>query len=296
MIVCVAAKPSIDKLFEVDRVVRGAIHRPSGYLQVAGGKGLNAARAAVTLGADVRAVTLLSGHAGRWIAEELEREGIETEIVWTPGESRASLSVADRETAGMTEFYEDGTPIDAAAWASFATAVEATAAGASWLTMSGALPPGAPPDGYASLRCECQVAADTVAERPDRVALVKVNAAEAAILTGLDTSDADGAVAAARALAETGAAAVTRGPLGAVLVAGEEACMGHIDATGAYPVGSGDSFLAGMVTARDQGAEWQSALALALGAAAANAEVPGAGRFARSEAERLAARAVISSA
>ena len=67
----------------------------------------------------MRAVTLLSGHAGRWIAEELEREGIETEIVWTPGESRASLSVADRETAGMTEFYEDGTPIDAAALGEF---------------------------------------------------------------------------------------------------------------------------------------------------------------------------------
>ncbi len=288
-----AAKPSIDKLFEVDRVVPGAIHRPSGYLQVAGGKGLNAARAAVTLGAEVRAVTLLSGHAGRWIAEELEREGIASEIIWTPGESRASLSVADRATAGLTEFYEDGTPIDADAWRRFAAAVKAASVGATWLTISGALPPGAPPDGYASLRCGCQVAADTVAERPDRVTLVKVNAPEAAILTGLDTSDGDGAVAAARALAETGAAAVTRGPPGAVLVAGGDAFAGHIEATGPYPVGSGDSFLAGMVTARDQGADWRAALALALGAAAANAETPGAARFERSEAERLAGRAVI---
>jgi 1-phosphofructokinase family hexose kinase len=293
VIVCAAAKPSIDKLFEVDRIVPGAIHRPSGYLQVAGGKGLNAARAAATLGAEVRAVTLLAGHAGRWIAEELEREGIASEIVWTPGESRASLSVADRETEGMTEFYEDGTPVDKDGWRRFVAAVEAASVDAGWLTISGALPPGAPAGGYAQLRCACQIAADTVAERPDHAALVKVNAAEAAILTGLDTSDVDGAVSAARALAEDGAAAVTRGPLGAVLVVGGEAFSGHIDATGPYPVGSGDSFLGGMVTARERGADWHAALALALGAAAANAEIPGAGRFERSEAERLAGRAVI---
>ena len=56
MIVCVAANPSVDKLFQVELVVPGGIHRPSGYVQVAGGKGLNAARAAATLGADVLAV------------------------------------------------------------------------------------------------------------------------------------------------------------------------------------------------------------------------------------------------
>ncbi len=71
VIVCVAANPSVDKLFQVERVVPGGIHRPSGYVQVAGGKGLNAARAAATLGADVQAIALLAGHAGRWIAEQL---------------------------------------------------------------------------------------------------------------------------------------------------------------------------------------------------------------------------------
>ena len=48
-----------------------------------------------------------------------------------------------------------------------------------------------------------------------------------------------------------------------------------------------------MVTARDRGAGWHEALALALGAAAANAEVPGAGRFERAAAERLTQRVVI---
>ena len=44
------------------------------------------------------------------------------------------------------------------------------------------------------------------------------------------------------------------------------------------------------------GAGWDDALRVALGAAAANAAVPGAARFARAEAERLAERAVVSAA
>ena len=76
MIVCLAANPSIDKLFEIDRLVKGDIHRPLGLVQAAGGKGLNAARAAHALGADVIAVALLRGHAGKWLEEQLSAEGV----------------------------------------------------------------------------------------------------------------------------------------------------------------------------------------------------------------------------
>ena len=62
MIVCLVANPSIDKLFEVERLVRGDIHRPLGFEQTAGGKGLNVARAVSALGGDVRAVALFRGH------------------------------------------------------------------------------------------------------------------------------------------------------------------------------------------------------------------------------------------
>ena len=35
MIVCLAANPSIDKLFEVDRLIKGDIHRPLGLVATA---------------------------------------------------------------------------------------------------------------------------------------------------------------------------------------------------------------------------------------------------------------------
>jgi fructose-1-phosphate kinase PfkB-like protein len=94
MIACVAPNPSIDRHFACARVVPGAIHRPDALVLRPGGKGLNVARAALALGGDVRAVALLAGHAGRWVAEALEAEGLDADVVWAEGETRSSLSVA----------------------------------------------------------------------------------------------------------------------------------------------------------------------------------------------------------
>jgi 1-phosphofructokinase family hexose kinase len=298
VIVCAAANPSIDRLFEVEQLRPGEVHRPALHAQVAGGKGLNAARAAAALGGDVRVVAILAGHAGRWLEHELGREGIPVESIWVDGESRSSLSVADQAGAGLTEFYEDGVAITADAWRRFAAHTSALSRSAAWVTISGSLPPGAPAEGYARLDLDCAVAADTVEARPASADLVKVNAPEAARLTGLQTGTTEGALAAARALrGGDGTGAVTRGPAGAVLVTADGAALtGTLDAPGRYPVGSGDSFLAGLVVGRAAGAGWDDALRLALGAAAANAAVPGAARFARADAERLAELAVVSRA
>jgi 1-phosphofructokinase family hexose kinase len=289
VILCVAANPSIDRLFAVDRFVPGAIHRPAEFVQVAGGKGLNVARAAARLGGDVRAAALLGGHAGRWIAEQLAAEGVALEAAWARAETRSSLSVAGARE-GLTEFYEHGFPVSAEEWAGFAALVAGLAGEASWMTLSGSLPPGAPGDGYVGLVPLTRTALDSraqgIAAGP---AVVKLNEAEAGAGT-------DGALAAARALRDRsgGAAIVTRGRAGAVLVTPEgEAMAGRLDADGAYPVGSGDAFLAGLVVALDRGAGWADALRAALGAGAANAALPGAGRLDRGEAERLADRASI---
>jgi 1-phosphofructokinase family hexose kinase len=292
VILCVAANPSIDRLFEVDRFAPGAIHRPLQFVQVAGGKGLNAARAAAQLGGAVRAAALLGGHAGRWIAEQLAAEGVELHAAWARVETRSSLSVAGAPE-GLTEFYEDGFPVSAGEWATFAAMVAGLAAESSWMTLSGSLPPGAPGDGYVGLIPRTRTALDSRADGIDAgPAVVKLNEAEAG-------AGADGALAAARALRERsgGAAIVTRGRAGAVLVTPEgDALAGRLDAEGAYPVGSGDAFLAGLVVALDRGADWPDALRAALGAGAANAAVPGAGRLDRVEAERLAERAVVTAA
>lgn len=297
MIVCVAPNPAIDKLFGVERLEPGAIHRPVSFVRVPGGKGLNVARAAAALGAEVRAVALLGGDHGRWIADELAALGLSLVSVWHDGETRSCLSVADAASESLTEFYEDAAPVTASQWQEFVDRVGEASAGATWVTASGSLPPGPAAAGYTQLVRGENVALDTTQLGDARPGLVKVNAAEAAELTGRAVVTGADALAAARDLRERiggdgRAVVVTQGAQGAVLVDpnGEE-WHGTLDSRGPYPVGSGDAFLAGLVVALEREASWSAALEAALGAGAANAELPGAGRLERRQAELLAGRA-----
>jgi 1-phosphofructokinase family hexose kinase len=307
MIVCLAANPSVDRLFEVERLVKGDIHRPSSFVQVAGGKGLNVARAALALGADVCAIAILRGHSGRWLQEALAAEGVQGEFVWTHGENRSSLSVADRESGALTEFYEHGGVAPSAAWVELTHAAMARAEAGGWITLSGSMPRGAPDDGYRDLIAEAReagvrVALDSEGARlataitagPD---IVKLNVAEAGQLLGVPTARRDDSLAAATKIRDLAggdghAGLVTRGSQG-VMVAAPDGSLyeGVLYVRGRYPVGSGDAFLAGLVAALDEGADWQDALRLALGAGAANAEMPGAARLDPARARALAEEA-----
>ena len=307
MIVCVAANPSIDKLFEVGRLVLGDIHRPTGFVQTAGGKGFNVARAAHSLGADVRVAAVLRGHAGRWLEETLQAEGIGGAFVWTHGENRSSLSVADRDSGTLTEFYEHGPDTPVAVWPEFVDAASRLFRPGSWLTISGSMPRGLPEDGSRDLVAEARAAGMRVALDAEGEALrlaleagpeiVKVNVAEAAGLLDVPAGDRDDASAACTKLRELAGGAghagiVTRGPDGVTVAAPDGAMYeGVLFERGRYPVGSGDAFLAGLVVALERDEPWPTALRLALGAAAANAELPGAGTLDASRADALAARA-----
>ena len=309
MIVCLAANPSIDRLFEIERLVKGDIHRPLGFVQTAGGKGLNVARAARALGADVTAVTILRGHAGKWLEEQLAAEDVAGSFVWTHGENRSSLSVADRETGGLTEFYEHGSIVPSSAWAELMHAAASLFDRATWLTISGSLPRGVPDEGYRDLVLEARDAGVRVAVDCDgqrlRLALdahpdvVKVNTTEARELLGVPTARHEEALAAARKLRQLAggdghAGVVTRGAEGVVLAAPDGTLYeGVLYVRARYPVGSGDAFLAGLSTGRDRGDDWDAALCLALGAATANAEIPGGGRLDPARARELAGQAQV---
>ncbi len=295
MIAVISANPSIDKLFLVDEVRLGAIHRPQELVVTPGGKGLNVARAARTLGGDVLAIALLAGHAGQWIADALLEQGVRTDITWATGETRTSLSAADPSSGRPTEFYERGEMPGPDTWESYVTRVSDSAHGARWVPLSGSLPPGVPATASADLieRARTAGARTVVDQRGAALAaalgaapdVIKVNASEARELTG----QADPA-AAALALHELLAGRRTAqgfGPPAAIVTGGEEGAFmvdpdgvlwhATVDARGPFPTGSGDSFLGALLVGLEEtGDDWHASLALALGAAAANAEQAGA--------------------
>ena len=290
----VAANPSVDRLYEVDQLTAGAIHRPLTTIAVPGGKGLNAARAAATLGGSVVAVGIVAGRTGDWIVERLADLGLDARLTRSHGETRTCISILDRSSGALTEVYERGDEIELAAW----DALEATIVGemergdVAAVALCGSLPAGAPVDGYAriarlagSMPQPIAVLVDTYgpALRPlfaERPAVVKVNAAEAGEAGAIAVSDAASAVRAGAFLIAAGAGSVvvTLGADGAVVGDGIRwTRLVPPDLRGPFPVGSGDAFLAGLAVADGRGEPLIDGARLGMAAAIANAQVPGAG-------------------
>lgn len=292
----IAANPSIDRLYEVDRLVAGEIHRPRFSVAVPGGKGLNAARAAAALGGSVTVMGIVGGQAGAWIVERLAQLGVDARMAASSGETRTCISILDRSTGALTEIYEYGEEIRPPGWDALEAMVlsELERDGIAGVALSGSLPPGARLDGYGRIARlaaagsrPVPVLADTygpalAAVLTERPAVVKVNAAEAGEATGTTVSDAASAAVAARILHVAGAASVvvTLGVGGAVVVsAGERARLIPPDIRGAYPVGSGDAFLGGLTVAIGRGESVVEAARFGMAAGIANAQVPGAGEL-----------------
>jgi 1-phosphofructokinase family hexose kinase len=303
-LVCVAVNASIDKIAAVDRLVPGQIHRPELLSAVAGGKPINVARAASRLGLTAVVVPVVAGHTGSWLEASLARDGIESRPVRVSGETRTCLSILDRSTDSLTEFYEAGPTLDREAWTAIESAVAAELERdpeASVVILSGSLPPGAPPDGYARIvALAAKAGARTAVDADGEVLahavvagawLAKGNADEAARATGLRSGGEAEAVRAAIALQDLGAgiALVSRGIEGTIVLdeAGMAWRVGPSPERGAYPVGSGDSALAGFLAAIAAGATTAEAARHAVAAGTANALRPGQGRIDPTEVARI---------
>jgi 1-phosphofructokinase family hexose kinase len=302
-LVCVAPNPAIDRLYEVDRLLPGSIHRPTLSVAVPGGKGLNAARAAHALGADVVAVTILRGQAGRWIEQQLAQLGLALRAAWAPGETRTCISIRDPQTEGLTEIYDRGEPLAPSDWAALEGIVaQELAAGAGLLTVSGGIPPGIDDQAFGRL---CRAARESgvkalfdvygaglVGVLRDRPWLAKVNAAEAAELLGRPVETETDAVEAAAEIRRRGAevAIVTLGRSGAIASMPDgQLRLPPPQVVGPYVVGSGDAFLGGLAAGLLDRLAVAEALYLAAAAAAAAAQMPGPSNLDPDLARRLSA-------
>jgi 1-phosphofructokinase family hexose kinase len=302
VISAIALSPSLDVTYVVDELA--GIQRPRSVHRVAGGKALNAARAAAALGAQVSAVAVLGAGAGQDVADGARADGVDLHVV--PGEqpTRTCVSIFSVGTGRLTEVYERAVPVSpATAAATLDAAVELAAARPGWWFVSGGLPESAPDglladavrrlhDAGVRVAVDSHGAAlrDAVGARPD---LVKVNRAEALELVGGDR--AEGAepsvpelLAAVRARTG-GLVVITDGAAGAWATDGDRVLRARLTGhTGGFPVGSGDSFLGGLLVALDDGADLAGALALATATGTANAQVPGAAVLDPDLARRLA--------
>src|SRR3954465_3340134 len=108
MIVTVTLNAALDRTLTVPNFARGQRHRASLGLTLAGGKGINVARALKRLDVPGVATGLAGGRTGTRIVEELTNEAILNDFVRIAGESRTSSAVVDPTAGTYTEINEWG--------------------------------------------------------------------------------------------------------------------------------------------------------------------------------------------
>ncbi len=292
MILCVNPNAAIDKTVVVHGFRLNAIQRPEWVRSSPGGKGCNVARALKRLGGEPVVTGWVGGHAGAFIEEGLKAEGIGTAFVHVPFESRTCLSIVDPHGPSLTELYERGEPVSEADVATLVEAYSQNIGSYEAVTLSGSLPPGAPPDLYATLIRAARAAgvrvlldssgvglAQGLPARPD---VVKPNVHEFEELTGATLrTPLEVADAALEWSARMGfRMIVSMGAEGAVAVEDGRAWLvtpPAIELVSA--VGSGDSLVAGSILGLTRGDALPMAVARGVAAGAANALSLGAAVF-----------------
>jgi 1-phosphofructokinase family hexose kinase len=293
MILAVTPNPSFDRTLVLDDYIEGGVLRTTQVLQTAGGKGINLAYAARSVGAEVINAGFQGGRTGEQIMAWMAEDGFVTRWTVLEGwETRCTSQVVNRGRGLVTVINEQGMPIDAAAWARFVVDIHAAAQDAQIVAMCGSSPPGATVEGYQELLRDLMAAGKQVwadaATRQLMAAIetpgvhIKVNGDEIGGILGVRVETVDDAAAAARQFAHSRGVAcvVTLGGDGAVYADGAQVWHAQPPAIQVVSaVGSGDSFLAGLLIGLDAGDAPPDALRRAVAAGAANALSIPAGRF-----------------
>ena len=303
MIVTVTLNAAIDRTLTVPNFQRGQRHRASAGLTLAGGKGINVARALKTLGVPVVATGLVGGVTGTRIVEDLATEAILNDFVRIEGESRTSTAVVDPAGGTYTEINEWGPAVRPQELEVLLEKLHYLTQGAELVVFAGSLPRDVGDDFYAEAirdlsRRHVLSVLDTEGE-PLRLGveaepfLVSPNQREAEALVGQEFHDDEDFRVALDQIAELGPRNVlvtTETGCVALLREEREARWFRAVAPRVEPVstvGSGDVLLAAFVAARHSGRSAEDSLRAAVAAGAAATLGVGAGRFDPRQAGRL---------
>ena len=306
MIITVTLNAAIDRTVAVPNFRLGQRHRAVESRTVAGGKGVNVARALKLLGRPVVATGLAGGATGARVLELLTEEAILNDFTPIAGESRTNLAIIDPTSGEQTEINERGPQVVEEEVERFCERLIYLARGASICVLAGSVPPGVDPAIYGRLIGELGALGvtsvlDTDGE-PMRAglraepAIVAPNLSEAEEAVGHEFNDEDDIALGLSGLVEMGA--------GEALVTTPEGCLAILDeheASRRYQarieplepvsaVGSGDALLAGYVAARFDGLAPRECVAFGVACGAESTQHFGAGTLDPREVERLVAR------
>lgn len=304
MILTVTLNAAIDRTLAVPNFHVGRRHRAVEQTAVAGGKGVNVARALKALGRPVLATGTAGGGTGARIIELLDDEGITNDFVRINEESRMSTAVIDPTDGVTTEVNERGPALSNAERERVVERILYLAQGAQIVVLCGSLPRGVPVELYGQLVEELRklgvtTVLDTEGE-PLRVGtrsgpdLVTPNLTEAEELVGHEFADDEDRLNGVREIVALGArdALITYESGCVALLGGESAervayRVAVEPREPLSPIGAGDAFLAGYVAGLYEHRGAEECLRLATACGAESVRHVGAGVIDPREVERL---------
>ncbi|MGI9861503.1 1-phosphofructokinase family hexose kinase [Moorella naiadis] len=300
MILTVTLNPCIDKTLTLEYYTPGTGNRVQQVEAIAGGKGINVARMARNLGAEVLALCILGGTAGIEIGNLLARDRIPYHGVIIQERSREITTVRETLAERQTVFFEPGPALNATERDALLAAYRKFLPASQLVVLGGAIPNSSCVGLYPAMIALAReqgkrVILDShgtglkegIAARPY---MVKPNQEEAAEILGRPVkNEADIQTAAQHFLARGIAVVViSLGKAGALLVTENLALRAyppHIKEIN--PVGSGDSLVAGLAVGILKGYSWEESLRLGVAAGAANAAMWTASSCTREQVEAL---------
>jgi fructose-1-phosphate kinase PfkB-like protein len=151
VILVVCLNPALDITHHLPAVDWSGVNRPRAVDARPGGKGLNVARTLLILGAEVLVLGVAGGATGDAVRSGLADLSVPSDLTPIAGETRRTFTVLDQARHTTALFNEPGPAVRVAEFQAFLDIYRRSVAGARAVVLSGSLPPGLPPDTYATL-------------------------------------------------------------------------------------------------------------------------------------------------
>lgn len=283
MILVVNLNASVDKRYKMKDLTKGEVMRAAEVDNTPGGKGIHVANVATILGEDCIATGYLGGKSGEFISEKLEDYGIKQDFVKIAGETRSCLAIITDDGA-QTEILEPGPTVTAEEQKAFIDKYKELLEKASVVAASGSMPKGLPTDFYAQLIKLAHQAGKPFLLDTSGAALiegikaqpyfVKPNNDEIKVLLGKAPESDENIVEALKGFMADGIKlpVISLGAKGSMAGYNQhiyKITVPRIECKN--PVGSGDSFVAGIAVGIERGMSIDDILALGAACGTANA-------------------------
>lgn len=266
MILTITANPSVDISYQVDKFIIDDVNRVDGVHKDAGGKGIHVGYVLAQLGHEVVNSGFVGGKLGEFIVESLDKKGLKSRFVEVDGETRNCIAILHEDK--QTEVLEKGPEVSKEKEEEFLQRLDEISQGCKVINISGSLPKGLDSSFYKKIVAYAKemgkfVSVDTSGKtlediikadiKPD---LIKPNETEIkdVVKTEIESFEDLKEILSKEPFAGIENIIVSMGKDGAVVKLGNnfyKASVPSVDAVN--PVGSGDSSLAGALSAIDKG-------------------------------------------